>query len=412
MSKPTVETGVGSYTLKWDEGVRIDVSRVREHTSDGRVTGEVEVRFGKNGNANLLHRAQFNFSSTRTRSELAKELSGRAAKISWKDVLEQACYYIVDLVRQGEPVVELWGDEAAKPPRFLIDPLVIEGYPNIFFGDPGSFKSALATVSIAIVTLPWQMNPLGLTVQESPTISLYLDWETDRQTVNWTLSRLFRGHSIPAFPVNYRRCATPLAQDIDAIKGMVSDIGARLVVIDSLSMAAGGVDLNTSGPATSFYTALRQLDVTSLILAHNSKDREAKARSIIGHQTFTAQARNIWEVRKVQETGEDEIDLALFHRKAPPFSRMASPIGTHVTFTPETMFLKAQPATTVREFVADMGLKVQITDALTDGAMTTKELADALNANQGSVKTILNRLKSSNAVYHLPDNRWGLAQRE
>jgi hypothetical protein len=203
-----------------------------------------------------------------------------------------------------------------------------------------------------------------------------------------------------------------LAQDIDAIKGMVSDIGARMVVIDSLSMAAGGVDLNTSGPATSFYSALRQLDVTSLILAHNSKDREVKSRTIIGHQTFTAQARNIWEVRKVQEIGEDEIDLALFHRKAPPFSRMASPIGTHVTFTPESMFLKAQPATTVREFVADMGLKAQIKDALSDGAMTTKELAETLNANQGSIKTILNRLKANNLVYHLPDGRWGLAQRE
>jgi len=113
MSKPAIETGVGSYSLTWDEGVRIDVSRVREHASDGRVTGEVEVRFGKNGNANLLHRAQFNFSSTRTRNDLAKELSGRVSKIAWKDVLEQTCYYVVDLVRQGEPVVDLGGDESA-----------------------------------------------------------------------------------------------------------------------------------------------------------------------------------------------------------------------------------------------------------------------------------------------------------
>ena len=412
MNKPTVTEGAGSYVLKWDEGVTIDVTRARQHQSDGRVTGEVAVRFGENGSTSLLHRAQFNFSSTQARNTLSKALGGRVKEIPWDDALEQMCFSVVDWVRRGEPVVELWGGEDAKRPEYLAEPLIIKGYPNIIFGDPGSFKSALAALCIAIVTLPWKRNPLELPTPDVHTNCLYLDWETDRDTVDWTLARLFKGHQLPPFPMQYRRCAAPLPSDIEALRELIDDVKAELVVIDSLGMASGGEDLNKSGAAIGFYTALRQLNVTSLILAHNSKDRESKTRSIIGHQYYTAQARNIWEAKKVQETGEDEIDLALFHRKAPPFAKYSAPIGAHVTFTEDSMTLTAQNATTVREFVADMGLKAQVKDALRDGAMTVKDLADTIDGNQASIKTILNRLRSANLVYHLPDNRWGLSHRE
>jgi hypothetical protein len=410
--KPVITEGVGSYLLKWEDGVSIDVSRARQHQSDGRVTGEVAVRFGDNGKADLLHRAQFNFSSTQSRNTLAKALKERVGDVAWGDALEQMCFYVVDWVRRGEPVVELWGECEAESPEYLIEPLVIKGYPNIIFGDPGSFKSSIASLLIAIITLPWKDNPLGLPTPDHPTTSLYLDWETDRPTVNWTLSRLFRGHHLPAFPMKYRRCAAPLPQDTEALKELIDECKAELVVIDSLGMASGGDDLNKSGSAIGFYTELRKLNVTSLILAHNSKDRETKTRSIIGHQYYTAQARNIWEAKKIQETGEDEIDLGLFHRKAPPFAKLSSPIGAHVTFTKDSMLLRAQPIATAREFVSELGIKAQIRDTISDGAMMVKDIAQSIGANENQTRTTLNRMRDRGMVVKLPDGRWGLASKD
>jgi len=407
--KPIITEGTGGCLLKWEDGVSIDVTRARQHQSDGRVTGEVAVKFGKNGSAALLHRAQFNFSSTQARNTLAKALKERVSDVQWGDALEQMCFYVVDWVRRGEPVVELWGEADAQKPEYLIEPLIIKGYPNIIFGDPGSFKSAMATLCIAIVTLPWKNNPLGLSSPPHPVTSLYLDWETDKPTVNWTLSRLLRGHDLPAFPIKYRRCASPLPQDTEALKELIDDCKAEMVVIDSLGMASGGDDLNKSGSAIGFYTELRKLNVTSLILAHNSKDREAKTRSIIGHQYYTAQARNIWEAKKIQETGEDEIDLGFFHRKAPPFAKVSAPLGAHVSFTEDSMLVRAQPIATAREFITELGTKAQIRDVLSDGAMLVKDIAQSVGTNENQTRTTLNRMRDRGVVVKLPDGRWGLA---
>lgn len=408
-SKPIIEERPGTYSLRWPEGVQVNVTRTRAHPSDGRISGEIAVRFGENGATKLLHQASFNFTSTAARDKLTKTLASRADAVDWFAVLEQTCFNVVNWMRQGEPVVELWGDATAQRPEYLVEPLVVRGYPNIIFGDPGSFKSALATLLIAVVALPWRANPLGLRCPAAPVGSLFLDWETDKATVNWTLSRLFRGHGLAAFPVSYRRCAAPLPQDVDALRDAIAATKAELVVIDSLGMASGGDDLNRSGAAIGFYTALRQLNVTSLILAHNSKDRETKTRSIIGHQYYTAQARNIWEVRKVQDVGDDEIDLALFHRKPPPFAKLAAPMGAHVTFTADSMNVRAQGATTVREFVAEMGLSAQIREVLQNGAMTVDEIARETGGKYDSVRRVLYRMRDKRQAFQVEGGKWGLA---
>jgi len=411
--KPTVTEESGGYKLRWTEGIEIDVTMVRQHSSDGRVTGDLAVRFGANGSAEHLHQAQFNFNSTVARDKLTKTLASRVDEVDWYAILEQTCFQIVGRVRRGEPVVELWGEAEAKRPEYLINPLTIKGYPNVLFGDPGSFKSALAVVFSAIVTLPWIDNPLQLPPPGTPTPCLYLDWETDNSTVNWTFARIRKGHGLTGFPIHHRFCSVPLAQDIDALQRIVSDCEAQMVIIDSLTMAAGG-DLKEPAPATQFFGALRQMKCTSLILAHNAKDdgQQKKTRSVFGSQVFTAQARNIWEAKKVQDVGEDEIDLGLFHRKAPPFAKFSPAIGMHVTFTEDSMTVRAQEAKTVREFVADLGMKAQIREALQGGALSVDDIATTIEGNPSSVRRVLYRMKDKHQVCQVEGSKWGLALNE
>ena len=408
ISVPEITEGVAGYSFVWTEGITVDVSRVREHLSDGSVKGEIAVRCGQNGASQLLHRAQMNFLSTQARDKITKTLTERNKNLDWYGAMEQLCHYVVDLTRRGEPVVELLGTADTPKPEYLIYPLVIKNYPNIIFGDPGSFKSAISLYCATVLQMEWHENPLGLPAPDRPIICLDLDWETDKETAEWTLSRMVRGHGLKLMPLYYRRCHAPLAQDIEAIRNFIDETKAEVLIMDSLAAACGGEDLNKSGPAMAFYQALRSLNVTAIVLAHNSKDRETKMRSIIGHQMFTAQARNIWECKKVQEPDDETIDIALFHRKAPPFSKISPAIGAHVEFTEDSMTITPQSATSMREFISEMGMKAQIRDALTDGAATTKDIAVSLMASEASVRTTLNRMKAQGGVIQLPDKRWGL----
>ena len=405
MKPVQTETG-NSIRFEWDDvHVVIRVSRVREH-SDGRVTAEILTTTSAPGYAPHLDQRSVNLLTSK--AGFAKELAA-IYEADWPTMLEQVKVYTLEWLRKGEPVMDLLGEEESEPPTYLINPLIVEGYPNVIFGDPGCFKSGLAIVIAAVLTLPWTDNPLLWPEPAKPTQCLYLDWETDSKTVNWTHSRLRRGHKFGAFPIHYRRCFAPLFNDIEAVTELADTCEAKVVIIDSLGMASGNDDLNSSLTATNFYRGLRQLNRTSIILAHNAKDRERKERSIYGNQYFTAQARNIWEVRKVQETGEDSLDLGLFHRKAPPFARFSKPLGMHVAFQDSSITVEAKRADSIRELLSEMSLREQIYDLLAhEGAQTLDEITKALQANRDSVKTTLNRMKNNGVAIPEEGKKWGL----
>ncbi len=404
--KPTVTESGNSIQYEWPEAhIAIHVSRVHEHR-DGRVTAELRTSTSAPGYAPHLDQRTVNLLTSKT--AFAKEL-GLVYEADWPTMLEQVKVYTLEWVRRGEPVMELWGEDEAEPPTYLIEPLIVEGYPNVIFGDPGSFKSGLGVIIASVLSLPWVDNPLLWPEPDKPIVCLYLDWETDSRTVNWTHARLNRGHGLPGFPLQYRRCFAPLYSDIEAIIELADSCEAKAVIIDSLGMASGNDDLNNSATAINFYRGLRQLNRTSIILAHNAKDRERKERSIYGNQYFTAQARNIWEVRKVQETGDDSLDLGLFHRKTPPFARFAHPIGMRIEFQGNSITVKAQEPKSVAAFVAQMGLKQQIRDLLGhEGAMTMKDIATALDGNSESIRVTLYDMRKKGLVAKVGGDKWGL----
>ncbi|MBW2672335.1 MAG: AAA family ATPase, partial [Deltaproteobacteria bacterium] len=265
MTVPTVTDCVGGYVYEWEqEQVHVEVSRLRSD-SKGAVHGEVIIRTSAPGYAPHLHQAQFNFSSTTSRKGLAKSLS-EAYKANWVEILEQVCVNTLERFRKGEPVIDLWTSDNVSPPEYLLEPLIIRNYPTIIFGDPSTAKSTISLILTQIVQLPWTDNPLGLRCPDRPVRCLYLDWETDYETIQWQMTTLQRGMGLPPLMLNYRNCALPLSQDVDQIRRHILDTGSELIIVDSLGLAAGG-ELKETTPALTFYAALRQLKTTALILA-------------------------------------------------------------------------------------------------------------------------------------------------
>ncbi len=410
MSEAILQDVTGGIDVTWpDNPFIIHVRRLHTHT-DGRVTGEIMIVVKDKKKDKIVHsNSQINFAADRTRSGLAKELSTKNPNFPWGDMIDQVCQLVPEKVREGEPVQEMWAgleDEQISPPKYLLDPFILENLPNVIFGDPGTLKSTLGLAFAGIMVLNQHENGMNLIPNGRDIRTLYLDWEVDYNTLKWQLARLQKGMNLPPVMISYRHCYLPLAKDVEQIQQHIEKSKANLIIIDSLGPACGG-ELKDAQPALEFFQALRKLNISSLSLGHTNRDKEAKAKGIYGSVFFEAQARNIWEVRKVQEAGEDELDLAFFHTKPPPFAQKHKPMGYCFHFEPDKAWIESRDPKSVPEFMERMGNNTRILNLLKDGALEPKEIADTLSINPNSVRTSLKRLAGKSLVVKVGE-KYGL----
>lgn len=405
MSLPEIKEIPGGYNFKWNgnEQIQIKVNRLRSH-SDGRLNGEILVTTTAPGYNPHLHLGQFNFTASRSRKELAKQLT-EEYPVDWENILEQLVVYTLERARRGDPVEELMvsDNEEMEPPKYILEPFIIENYPTIFFGDPGSFKSTMSIIVMACVTLPWAENPLGLITQTRHIKVLMLDWETDKATIKWQLACFQKGMGLGVIPISYRRCSLPLYDDLEQIQNAIYDTQSELIVIDSLGLACGG-ELNEAGTAIRFFSALRQLKVPSLILAHTSKDKQSSTKSVYGSVYFEAQARSIWHLKKRQDAGENELDLVLRNTKSPPFRKKYSDMAYHVKFDECSMKVKIEDPKSVAEFLENMGTQDRILESLKESLKTPKELAEELGITPENARVTLFNLKKKGLISKSKDS--------
>lgn len=401
---PKVTEAVGAVIYDWETyKLRIKADRIQP-------SGKAELWFFHvNGNGEeLLHVADVNMMASTTMSGLVKRMQDNSSDAPWSEMLTYVTAKSVTISRRGEPVEELWTHEDIVPPQYLVNPFIIENYPNIIFGDPGTFKSNLSLILAQVVMLPWKDNELGFDAPEHTHHVLYLDWETDRNTIQWQLKSIQNGMGLSTTYINYRRCSQPLAADLQAIAEAIKKTEAQLIIIDSLGLACSG-ELSKEQSPLAFFTALRSLNITSLILAHNSKGGDTNKKSIYGSMFFHAQARNIWEIRKSQQPGSSEAGICLFNQKSPPFLGIQKPVAFKMTFgNQSTKVVPANPDD-FQEFVEKMSVETQILLALRDGPMTPKELQENAGIESSNIHVSLARMAKKGQVVKLNNNRWGLA---
>ena len=138
MSKPIITDRVNGYEFKWEaEKLTINVSRVRIHSSDGRITGELLITSSLVSDKPIYPQTSFNFNSAQTRRGLIKTLSEAYPKFSWEEIINQLCLGVVDRVREGEPAQEGWTSDESTPPEFLLEPLLYRGLADDSFRRKG-----------------------------------------------------------------------------------------------------------------------------------------------------------------------------------------------------------------------------------------------------------------------------------
>jgi hypothetical protein len=339
--------------------------------------------------------------------ELARELD-EIYPAPWHVIIEQLAINSIRLHREGEPVCAIRPAGICAEEEFLIEPFLYRGKPNLLYGEGGVGKSYLALVMCLVAQLPHLGGKLGLRC-DTATPALYLDYESDKQEMTKRLAYL-AAFSEEEEPLLYRECTLPLVDDIESIQEIVVENGIGLIIVDSLGVALGGSDLNDAVTATSFFSVLRRLKVTSLILTHLSKESlNNKHTSPFGSVFFYNLARSVWEVRR--EQGEEgEISLGLFHKKNNQ-GKLFPPIGYGLIFGENTVDIKKGDIKTVPEFLEHLTLRFRISLLLEEGKMGTNEIAKELNTSRDTVRMMLNRMRKDKKVVKI-DDKWGLLSNE
>ncbi len=411
LAKPAITEQLTGYTFTWlERGLTIRVTKVRVHTSDGRVTGEVMIEsLDPDGKSIVIYPpAQFNFTAPRTRVELAKTLAAKFPLAPWGEMVDQLCFGVQARARQGEPVRELWTSADIPDMEYLLKPILIKGVPSMIFGEKGVGKSTLALLFYTCLILPWDENPLGLTVPARSVKTLILDYELPGAIAQRNAKYLQNGMGLPPFPLYHRRCRVPLADDLEQIANQIDELKAEVVIIDSLARASGG-DLNKTEGANAFFEALDKLNVTSLIIAQTSKDTESKHKTPYGNALFTYFARSIFEVCKAETIEDDSISIGLFHRWS-NLTKNFPAMGARICYNGHHTKIESQPIS-VSDFMGKVSSQKAILEELTGGALSVKDLTERIGGNESTVRVILSKLKKKGLVLNVESGKWGLSAR-
>lgn len=203
-------------------------------------------------------------------AELAKILSDASANLGkrWGAAPDIArtlwsAAAIMDLVLPDSP--------------WLLPGLILEGGLNLIAGEVAAGKTWLALdlgLAAASGGRAW-----GRTFAR-PTPTLYLGCDNNWSTLARRVKALVAGREIPG-PADFHLCDAALdlgsPEGLQTLERLVSETGARMVVIDVLARYMRGVDENAAGEVAPILTGLRafanRLGVTLVILHHLNKSK-------------------------------------------------------------------------------------------------------------------------------------------
>jgi 5S rRNA maturation endonuclease (ribonuclease M5) len=399
-AEPAVVREGLDLSIAWPDGVRFLLTAIR----DGRegVKGELLVTQA----SRRLSWGNWSLSSIATRETLRKKLDSKAPGLPWDEYVEDAAYRLTQAARQGEPLVTLTG-AMPSPTRELLPRFLYEAEPTLIIGDGDTGKS-LTGAAIAVAVRSGSALPFGLKPLSAVPVA-YLDWETSRATVDERVAFLSAGLGIDPPPIQYKRLARPLVDEVAQLAAEFARLGIRLVIVDSMMFAvAASEGAGFHEPITAFYTALRLFAPAAVLVLSHVTGADARgggpARPYGGAFAFNG-PRLIWEAKRDKDV-TDATAVAFTCIKANNLVRRPDPFG--LRFTPGDSAITVYPfdlTNAAPQTVAGAPLPWRIRLALSGGRMTTDEVIEAVGGPEPSIRTTLRRLASAGKVTRIPGER-------
>jgi len=373
----------GVYKATWPpDTVEMTFERIRED-SHGSVRAEVWVR----DHALPFPHVAFdtvNLGSQRTKKSFGKALTELHPGRQWETMVEAAATRVLLLFRQGEPVISIRDVVIDNSIRYRVDPFVFENHPTMLYGDGGIGKSMFATYLAVLTSEGYPIDDIG--VEPGPV--LYLDWEQTSYDVAERAEWIAAGLEIPWRPdIKYRYCARPLRDDFDYVKRITVEEGIKLVIIDSAGPASGKpTDVNE---VTGFFTAVRGLRCSSLIIGHIPKDDD----TIFGSVFWRNYTRSAWHMKGDVDRVNNVTYLGLYHLKVNR-SEYQMPRAYRMSFDTGRVRFAPMDPTESEELSKGLPLKLRLSQLLKEGPRHYKTLAEMLGASESVVRATLSRNKA------------------
>lgn len=374
-----------------------------QRTKSDEVSGYIEVQ---SGNAHI-YQSRINLLSSSQQDTLCRTLKRRDNFSGWEAVMHLCFLHVVKSESAIKDFVLIDEVEPESAITYAVDPILMDGRLTVLAGDGGCGKSffslALGMVIISGTELvsglkPGRMGPV-----------LYLDWEDSAGEISYRYHALKRGFgSDVGQGLYYHRMTAPIHMVKQDLARLVRRYEPELIIVDSLSMAAGA-EPEKADSAIRVFDTVRGLNCTSLVISHIAKSEQASKRpSPYGSIQVVNQARSVWIQKRIEsEQEESEIVFTLTNTKTNrgPKNRF---MGFRLRFESDAVRLtrihSSDPA-----LLENMTLAQQIRAVLTR-PMSVQEIADELDANANGVKSALYRMRRKGQVSY-SDSGWSLTAR-
>ena len=243
---------------------------------------------------------------------------GPDAAVDWRSMLDGICSRILVAQRAG-PDLKTIGLDDESVTNWLIDGLVEEHQTTSIYGDGEvgkSWQALGACVSLATgeeIIPGWRPTRRGR--------GLYLDWETDQETMNRRVRMICRGAGVPYTPIGYVACDGPLIDQLEWLIERVHDEQIDLLVVDSVEAAMAGSrsdggDMNDT--ASKINQVLRKVGKSALLIDHVNA-QSAASKGLAGKAYGSIFKRNwvrmSYELKRVHEGGEGDKHLGVYCTK-------------------------------------------------------------------------------------------------
>lgn len=180
----------------------------------------------------------------------------------------------------------------------------------------------------------------------------------------------------------------------------------KTLVVDSVMFACGG-DPSKAEIATGFYAALSRLPAsTKVLIAHTDKAENDKYAfgSVFWHNGVHGCS---WFVKGLSE--DSRLNMAWYGRKASNGPRQQD-FAVRYDFEDGAIFMSGGDLVALNRETGRLPVGQRVAEALAaGGAMSIKDLAEAVQAKQDIVRARVNEMRAKGRVVKLEDGRWGLA---
>lgn len=378
-----------------------------EEMTHGRNSLEADLTVS-NGPGTEPYNQWINLKSQSTRDGLRRALEAQFGKdhgVNWTEAVSIAYSRVRKAYESVDRSIGLGDMPIIERPRWLVEGLLPEGAPSVFFGRGSSLKSFAADAVVLAVAMG-APDVLGLPVVGYGGV-LVVDYE-DPRALSFRLRRLLLGMALdpdilPGLPIRlWPTQGEPLRAMTEGIVRAcehMADAGTppKLIVVDSAMMACGG-EPEKSEPALQMFNALERIGLTSLIISHVSNaESDLGLRRPYGTVVWENAPRRTYAFDRTSDVDTDDITVAVINQKS-NVGKKLQPWAFHAHFegeggpvTLEPTAMEAEPdfdrhrpvADRAWELLRDHGVPMQIIDIAKELDVMSETVRKALQRGEG-----------------------------